>query len=222
MAKKVKEKIETKIAQESITPSAETSELKEEPLKEEISPLDGIPYDEIEINPGETLIQRNRELTIIPIGKPKGQTWFTIHKNRVYTVYLLRRDNKDEFFLVTKGMVPECGRQVHQYDLYLGMNYSGNTLFFYPINRPDDDKRKPTPSYISSLEVVARARDGWIRAEWDKTTNAWVIIPPEEPIPLPEWPELSKDKIFALAFKGAVINNRDHPILKDLRGKQLL
>jgi len=198
-----------------------------EEKKKEISPLDGIPYGDIDVGPGEDFENVRREPSYIKIGKPKGQQWFQVHPTIQYRICMVKREgSSDEYYVVTKPFIPLCGRQAIVYDLYLGILKTGNGLILYPVPQHVEGK-KPMPWYTSALECIDHARKGWIRAEWIRDSNSWDILSPDEVFAPPIWPDFLnnsdekaiKDKIYGLAFRGCVINSEDHPVIKDLKGR---
>jgi hypothetical protein len=45
------------------------------------------------------------------------------------------------------------------------------------------------------------------------------IFTSEHPIPEPEWPDLSFQELFTIAFRDRVIRDLGHPVVKQLRGQ---
>ena len=39
-------------------------------------------------------------------------------------------------------------------------------------------------------------------------------------LPDPEWPDMSFDAVFQLAFEGRVIDTNDHPLIRQLEGRE--
>jgi hypothetical protein len=58
----------------------------------------------------------------------------------------------------------------------------------------------------------------WVRTKANMSLRAYEIFEAESAIPDPEWPDLSFEAIYRIAFKERLISGPDHPVIKRLRG----
>jgi len=70
----------------------------------------------------------------------------------------------------------------------------------------------------SSCEAIDAARDGWIRVI--SAEGAYQYQSPNGKLPDPVWPDLSYEEILFKAYKGRIITDIDHKLLRELRGEE--
>jgi hypothetical protein len=93
-----------------------------------------------------------------------------------------------------------------------------DTFLLFPVRLPAADGRQDDWSR-SAMEAVARARTHWIRMAAKRSLNAYELFEAVGTFPDPVWPELAWTEILQLAFRDHVIQDFDHPILRQLRGE---
>ena len=216
MSKKTKEKPQEEKIEAAVKP---TPEIQTKPNSEPLG-LAGFNFEEFESLPTDASIKTKRELSMIPIKKPNAQQWFQIHPKWVCTWNVVIWKEDQNIFVVPRKMIPECSGQTKSVKFYVGI-YPNSGVFLFPIPEADEDGKRNS-WHESAEQVVLAARKGWRRMEPDRATSSYRIISPESKLDDPDWPPMSKMQIFEMAFKGAIIDSADHPVLKALRGKQLL
>ena len=82
-------------------------------------------------------------------------------------------------------------------------------------------EKEPHKVHIQIKGILEKAQHEWTKAYWHKATKEYLTEPAEEPIALgdPVWP--SKEDIYKKideSFKGKIITNIDHEIVKRTRG----
>jgi hypothetical protein len=58
-----------------------------------------------------------------------------------------------------------------------------------------------------------------VRVKANMSLGAYEVYEASATIPEPTWPELTYQQMLAIAFKGRLVDNFDHPVLKRLRGE---
>jgi hypothetical protein len=71
----------------------------------------------------------------------------------------------------------------------------------------------------SAMIAAERARQCWVRVTSDRHLGAYELFEAPADLPEPEWPDISFQEIFDIAFRGRQIEDIDHPVLKQLRGE---
>ena len=100
--------------------------------------------------------------------------------------------------------------------LYLKIDSEG-TLFFWPINVVDPSD--PNDWTISQHQAAVRSRDTWIRLLSDRNLSAYIIQLPLGDLPPAKWPkEIDLDVMLEKAFRGKIIDDINHDVIKKLRG----
>jgi hypothetical protein len=72
--------------------------------------------------------------------------------------------------------------------------------------------------HVSAATAAQQAMTKWIRMRANMSLRAYEIYLAESKIPDPEWPDLSFQELYRIAFKDRLINTPDHPVIKRLRG----
>ncbi len=188
---------------------------KEQP-KEDLPGLDLSKY--VASGPLATDIQIKKKINKIPVRKPNSQTFFRTHPKTAYhySVYLLKDEEDGKLYLVKPEITGDLVEQVKQYILYLCVNKS-NDPFIFPVPQPNEEG-KWNEWHRSQSKCVQKAMEKWIRMQANFNIQGYDIFEAEGNLAEPEFPDMSLEKIFSIAFDDAIINDLDHPIVKKLRG----
>jgi hypothetical protein len=90
--------------------------------------------------------------------------------------------------------------------------------FVWGVRVPADDTKEPDRYMRAPLDAIARAEGSWTRITWNEDTRQHDVVTSVSEKE-PEWPDLSRRDLIALAFKDRVIQDRNHPVLRQLRGE---
>jgi len=90
-------------------------------------------------------------------------------------------------------------------------------LFQWPVRVPAADGRS-NGWHVSAAVGAEQAMKNWIRIRSNMSLQAYEIFLAESKIPDPEWPDLAYQEIVRIAVKDKLINQRNHPAIKRLRG----
>jgi len=200
--------------------SKEPKELKElQELKEQSEKdlLPGFDMTEYLAKPNlDSGIVIRREITTIPAKRPSSQRYFKIHPTMEVTVDVLEWKEEGTLYLVRQDKVAIMFEQTKRVILHLGA-YPTGSFFLFPVPQPDA-RGSQNPWHKSAAQVVRKAKKRWIRIQPDKATQGYIPYVAEGKIPPPEWPDKTMAEILSIAFADAIIDNEDHPIVKQLRG----
>jgi hypothetical protein len=116
--------------------------------------------------------------------------------------------------------VPELGAvEYHFATLFLTINRQG-VIALWPAKLPSAD-RTPSDWQMSAMNMATLAMRQWIRVVPNMDRRAYDYVLAIGDWSPPEWPELSFREILKLAFRdNRVIDNRDHPVIRRLQGKE--
>jgi hypothetical protein len=158
--------------------------------------------------------------TVIPVKMVPKSAFFRVHPNKVLAGYLLDAEEeaggREMPYLVLPAVAEQlndpCIRRRH---LYLAITLQKN-LYLIPVSPESNDQWT-----TSKLIVLNEGRKGWIRVAGDKTLGAYSLTHPTVALAEPDWDSLKiqDGEILNTAFRGRLIDNRDHPRLKKLRGE---
>lgn len=161
-----------------------------------------------------------KALTTVPVRKPLKESFVrTLGEElawKIYSMIELKEEGKNyllspqiaaalefdgESTLVKARLVPTIDRQ-------------GN-LFLWPLKVAD----REMDWHISAYRAAVLAQEQWVRVQANMAAGAYDTLVAKIQDAEPKWPEEDFGTILKIAFEGRVITNRDHPVLKELRGE---
>lgn len=161
-------------------------------------------------------------LTILRVGKPVKEGFVRASADRNHTTLASLIELKDESTEIY--YVPMELREALKSDpcykiasLTLATDRDG-TPFFWKVDVPDPSGKKQ-PWIDSMLECLEVAKTKWVRVGWSKATRAYECrIAEIQSVPV--FQTDSMQDLLNIAFKGKIINNLDHPVVRRLFGKE--
>jgi hypothetical protein len=178
------------------------------------------PYDlsRLRINP-ETLETTGvkKLLTTVPVRKPLPKHFVRVRPEPHYRETFAFIEFEREIYIVDLGAVPELQRECFFATLFVAISRNG-VLFVWPVKVPPPDG-KILEWHTSAAMAAQAAMKRWVRVESNMDLGAYEIYEAAGSIPDPTWPDLSFKEIHRIAFKDKIIRDRDHPVVKRLRGE---
>jgi hypothetical protein len=107
--------------------------------------------------------------------------------------------------------------------IFVCQNTDGHR-FLWACKLPRDDGRRSGGEKYNrtALKGAHNAKTAWIRLESDQDEKCYRIFTPEQPYEDPDWSDCPplKDMLRQAFGDGHTIRDRDHPIVRRLRGAQ--
>ena len=168
-------------------------------------------------NFGETLGVK-KVLTTVPVGKPTKDRFFRTHEspNWVYPSWILEDKKTGETYIVSEEVASVLGGLVRAVELYTAIDRQNN-LFLIPIPLPGPNGVR-NPWHESLLQAVLRAKLVWLRITANKDLGGYDIFEATAKLLEPIWPDTTLDELLAIAFRGRIITNPDHPVVQEKLG----
>jgi hypothetical protein len=159
-------------------------------------------------------------LTTVPVRKPNKQDFIRVHSDPEYRlcgVGMIELQEEREIYLVTPGYVRQLEPQTFSFcNLYLAINRQ-KVVFLWPCEIAGD--RGPCKSMAHFGTGGRGESDGSMdQGRGEHEFGAYEFFVAENPLSDPEWPSVSLRDLLQIAFKGHVIDGRDHPVMQRLRG----
>jgi len=155
--------------------------------------------------------------TNIPVKKPGKKNFFRIHPDpsyRLYDVGVIEVEGGDVYLVSADLVLPDDVTQfVSHVNLLTALSHHGKLFVWY-------FKNTDTSWASSALRVARRAQDEWVRIKADFESGGYNIFTAPEPLrsKKPDFPAMSPEEIFTLAFDNRMITSVDDPIIRRLRG----
>lgn len=160
----------------------------------------------------------------LPVRKPKPREHFRVCDNPSMSLNLSVYVHKPEGSMdeETYFVMPQMEGYLREQEelrvvqVVLCRTLSG-VLFLWAL--PVHDGDGPARSHVvSSRSIAKEALKKWVRMKWRRADNAYFMMVAEEEHVEPQWPDAPFKELLKLAFKDKVIDSRDHPVMKELRG----
>lgn len=160
-------------------------------------------------------------VTTVPVKKPSKEWFVRTHPEPAYRLQtaVLELKEEREVYLVAPGLWPELASEptFSPRLLMTALNRQG-VLFLWPIRLPGPDGRVDDWSR-SALDAAEEARRRWVRLTANMSLGAYDVAVAAGQMAEPEWPSLSFQEIIKIAFRDKLISDRNHPVLRRLRGE---
>jgi hypothetical protein len=162
-------------------------------------------------------IGTEKVLLAVPVRKPGKAEFFRVHPDSAYRLDMMLLKFEDERFIVSKGLLPGLATEVEPVTLFTCISRV-NVLFLWPVRLPGSDGRD-NPYWETAREIADRAMTSWVRCVANQDLRAYEMTLALGNLPEPTWPALPMRDLLELAFKGRVIRDGQHHIIKRLAGE---
>ena len=191
---------------------------------EQINPMISLPPRTIDIN--SLRVAENyaddgavEEIkTTIPYGKPKKQDFVRVHPGDDWQIMVavIEDENTKELWVIPPSLIPGLEAEISCVNIRLAINPYGK-IFLWPLKLSRDGRTNAWNQ--SALETANIALTSWVRMVSDQKKGHYLSQKAKGEIQEPQWPDMTFEEIFQLAFKDRVINDLNHPFLRQLRGE---
>jgi hypothetical protein len=173
----------------------------------------------LRLNPSFTETAGVKKLrTTVPARKPNPQDFVRVHPDPAYRDNFVMIDLKEdrEDYLVAPGIAPQLPGEIIFKTIFTAINRQ-SIVFLWPVRLPSPDD-KQNPWWQSAREAAEIAMTKWLRVRASMSLGAYDLSTPEGEIPDPVWPQESFEELLRIAYRGRLITDLDHPVIKRLRG----
>ena len=158
-------------------------------------------------------------ITSIPVRKPNRQEFVRVHPDPTFqaSVALIEFQEDREFYLVAREILKSAADYFTPVTLYTTINRQG-AFFLWPAKMPKLGGRV-LAWHQSAHRAADLAKTHWVQLKANMSCHAYDVSVAKGDLAEPEWPEMSFEEIFRLAFQDHVIDSLDHPVLRRLEGR---
>jgi hypothetical protein len=164
-------------------------------------------------------------LTSVPVRKPGRHTYFRSHPDPSYRQDVLifeRKDAKDtELYLVHKRVEHLFHDELTPVRLVTTITKQ-NTVFLCPIRIWGGDfggGSKFERLFSTAMKVVQQSETLWVRRKYNFDLGGYDGEVAKGDLGEPKWPDLSFKELYRVAFEDRLIEDDQHPVVKELRGE---
>jgi hypothetical protein len=162
-------------------------------------------------------------LLAVKVRKPRKDEFIRVHPDPEYTrdyVLLEIEDGMDRVrYLVLPAQRPLIPLELSPTRLSVAINREGE-VFLWPIRLPLNKAGGAREWSDSALKCADEAKHLWVRIQANKAAGYYDLYRAQANLGDPEWPRKSFRDLVELAFKGNVVDRRDHPVIERLTGQR--
>jgi hypothetical protein len=158
-------------------------------------------------------------LTVVPVRKPHSKEWAMAHPSDDYCMIagIIEDAEGGQPYIVTPEIAATHPGEIKPVELRLAVSRQGTAfLWKYPTQDPDGRENFWNTSH---REAVEAAKNGWVRMISSRSLGAYEVHIAPAIDTEPKWPEQSFQQLLEVAFKGRLIADADHILLRQLRGE---
>jgi hypothetical protein len=158
-------------------------------------------------------------ITNVACRKPNRQEWVRVRPGeewRLETMILEEKTTKASY-LVDPQISGNLVGEIVPVGLFLAITRQ-NDPFLWMVKLPGIDGRTNDWN-DSALKAAKLAETQWVRMAADMNAGHYLVWEATAPLPDPEWPNLTFNKLLEICFRNRIISDINHIILKRLRGE---
>jgi hypothetical protein len=158
-------------------------------------------------------------LVNVPVRSPDKEWFVRTHPSEEYHRRfgcIKLKDDKDKIYLVLPDLhdALEDEATFKIYDIQTAITKQGQ-IFLWPLRQPSGDRQD---NWAETAMVAAEAaRSSWVKLKSNMHAGCYDVSQAVGNWPDPDWPIKSFPELIEIGFKGRVINNENHLVLKILR-----
>lgn len=167
----------------------------------------------------DELYSAKKLITRVPVRKPNKSEFFRVHPGQDWRIQVMALELKEEnetyvLLPAISSAIPELIKPITLHTLI----DRHNNVFMTPVPLPNSEGRR-NPWHQSLAEVVEMAEIQWVRISANRHVGAYDALVATGKLAEPEWPENSFNELFEIAFRGRIIDNLQHPVIRQLLGE---
>jgi len=166
-----------------------------------------------------TEVTVKRAITTVPVRRPDKQDFVRVkpgEENRLEVEVIELKDEREMYF-VAKSMRADVAGLMTPKSLVTTLNRQG-VISLWPIGLPGGDGRL-NPWHASAYEAAKWAESKWVRVVPIMSLGGYEVMYAADPLPEPDWPDVTFQQLLKIAFRDRYIRDFDHPVIKRLLGR---
>jgi hypothetical protein len=157
----------------------------------------------------------------ITVGRPKKHEFFKVRPGDEWTmgpvgIYREQGEFGSETYVIMPEMYEAMEGLVTFHRLYLAVTRQDKP-YVWPVRLPDESGRD-NAWHSTAREAVELAKKLWIRVVPNQDVGSYESVRAETQSYQPKWPDISFLQIINRAFKGRIVRDEEHPIVRKIRG----
>ncbi len=181
------------------------------------------PFDPEQLRIGAMAdIEIEKVLTTVPVRKPDRREFVRVHDDPAFTLDTLlleRHDGIDrESYLVAPPIQHLVAPELRRTRLFTAITRRG-VVFLWPVKLPIEDADRLRRVSETALLAAEQAKTLWVRVPWNRDLGGYELHRAKGDLGEPQWPAKSFRDLIEIAFRHNVIDQPDHPVIRELEGE---
>ncbi len=171
-------------------------------------------------NYSEGLVGVKKKVAVVQVAKPKRNSWWIAKPEHMLEAAILYDETATgkDAYLVAPELVMELGDDVVATSLH-GVITRQGVYMIVPVRLPGTDGRLDAWNE-SMREAITASYEQPVRTASSRDAGSYVLhLAPPTVVEMPPWPTETWEELLAIAFRGRIIDDLDHPVLRRLRGE---
>jgi hypothetical protein len=168
-------------------------------------------------------VVRKTVLVNVSVDRPANNCYFRVNSdpNMMLDDATILRDTegtKRTTYYVVPSMRahPILAPRIKQVTIALISTWPSGAVMLWPVPILGEDR--PLPSWKSQRAAFELAQHQWVQIVWAMERGDYQVETAEGINKEPQWPDKSLSELLKIAFADKVIDNEDHPYVRQLRG----
>lgn len=167
----------------------------------------------------ELIIKRKVVTVNVEVGKPPNNHYFLVHPDWQLDNATIIHDNKERIYYFVVPAMREHFKlkpRIRPVTLAVVCLWPGNSLMIWPAPIVNAKSIKCWKSERRAFEL---SHTDWVQIAWDEGESDYKVEPAEGIRHEPLFPaDKTFNELLKLAFEGRIIDNEEHPYVRQLRG----
>jgi hypothetical protein len=154
-------------------------------------------------------------LTVVPIRRPSKKHFLRAHPSHRFVAMVYEEPDTNETYYVHPRVRHLLTEEEGAKRVYLALcTTKRKTLFFWPITTTSVGQWHATA--VAALDAATKR---WVKVISDRELGGYRVRPARADYGEPDWGDHSLEHLLDLAFRGRVILDQEHKVLKDALGE---
>lgn len=170
--------------------------------------------------------QTIKKIDLIPVRKPNLTDFIRVHPDDGFAFYevpiYVDKDDRGRLYLMDgdedPDLIPAMSRYLRYYNFYYYVTSTGDPGLWPIVLPKDGDFAKWNVNPRTATERAVEAIGEWVQVHHHDNERGYYSEPPKEDLGEPNFPDLTSQRVFELSFKGFIIRDFKHPLVKKCLG----
>jgi hypothetical protein len=161
-------------------------------------------------------VQRKTVLVNVTVDKPPSDTYFRAHPDwKLDDATVIKADRGYLFVVPAMRGYPKLVDRLRKVTLAAIITWPANEVRIWPVPILGDREFKVWKSARAAFELSLTQ---WTQIVWSEERSDYVVETAEGIDHAPVWPQKTFEELLKVGFDGKIIDNEDHPYVRQLRG----